>query len=202
MMGIKVGIQYWNDNGIDSISGTVYLYKDNKVVGYSQGYEFFFKYDKRFNKLTSNGNYPKLQGLDFFKMLPEEVVTLYFTDKVQEYLAGFIDRGSSNLKRVIREETKGDSTNYQLQVKLIKSLLDSASFEGVCDYNFTWDEDRVSSVILKFSSKWYRSSDDRYELNRKLETIHTTKVKVKEMVNNYLNIKDIYVGSYLEDCEL
>ena len=209
MMGIKVGIQYWNDNGIDSISGTVYLYKDNKVVGYSvvgysQGYEFFFKYDKRFNKLTSNGNYPKLQGLDFFKMLPEEVVTLYFTDKVQEYLAGFIDRGSSNLKRVIQEETKGDSTKAQLQVKLIKSLLDGASFEGVCGYNFTWgeDEDRVASVILKFSSKWYRSSDDTRDLNRKVGTMSTTRLEIKEMVNKYLNIENLYIGSYLEDCDL
>ena len=106
------------------------------------------------------------------------------------------------IKRIIREELNVDSTNYQLQVKLIKKLLDGASYEGVCDYNFTWDEDRVSSVILKFSSKWYRSSDDRYELNRKLETIHTTKVKVKEMVSKYLNIENLYVGSYLEDCEL
>jgi hypothetical protein len=86
--------------------------------------------------------------------------------------------------------------------RVMKSLLDSASFEGVCGYNFNFDGDRVSGVILKFSSKWYRSSDDRYELNRKLETIHTTKVKVKEMVNKYLNIENLYVGSYLEDCEL
>jgi hypothetical protein len=96
---IKVDIMYWNDNGRDSITGTVYLYKDDQILGYKHGYEFFFHYDNRFNKLTPNGNYPKLQRLDFFKMLPDEVVTQYFSDRVKDYLAGFIDRGSSNLRR-------------------------------------------------------------------------------------------------------
>ena len=96
---IKVDIMYWNDNGRDSITGTVYLYKDDQILGYKHGYEFLFHYDNRFNKLTPIGNYPKLQRLDFFKMLPDEVVTQYFSDRVKEYLAGFIDRGSSNLRR-------------------------------------------------------------------------------------------------------
>ena len=138
-------------------------------------------------------------------MIPEDVVIKYFTDRTKEYLRDYLDGGYvPSFKRIIREETNTNSTKSQLQVKLIKSLLDGASFEGLCGYNFTWDEDedRVGSVIIKFSSKWYRSSDDRYELNRKLETIHTTKVKVKEMVSKYLNIENLYVGSYLEDCEL
>ena len=96
---IKFQIIYWNDNGRDSITGTVFLYKDDQVIGNRWGYEFFFDYDNRFNKLTPNGNYPKIQNFDFFKMLPEELITEYFTDLVKEYLAGFIDRGSSNLKR-------------------------------------------------------------------------------------------------------
>jgi len=136
--------------------------------------------------------------------LPEEIITQYFGKRVKNHLAEFIDRGGTNLKRVIREETNTDSTNAQLQVKLIKKLLDVAPYEGVCGYNIRIDEDndRVASVIIRFSSKWYRYSDDRYELNRKVDTIQTTKVKVEEMVSKYLNIDNLYVGSYLEDCDL
>ena len=74
----------------------------------------------------------------------------------------------------------------------------------MCGYNFTWgeDEDRVASVILKFSSKWYRSSDDTRDLNRKVGTMSTTRLEIKEMVNKYLNIENLYIGSYLEDCDL
>ena len=87
-----------NDNGRDSITGTVFLYKDDQVIGNRWGYEFFFHYDNRFNKLTPEGNTLN-KSLDFFKMLPDEVVIEYFSDRVKEYLAGFIDRGSSNLRR-------------------------------------------------------------------------------------------------------
>jgi hypothetical protein len=95
---IKVDIMYLNDNGIDSITGTVYLYKDGQILGYKHGYQFFFHYDYRFNKLTSKGTSLN-QKLDFFKMLPDELVEQYFTDRVQNYLAGFIDSGYSNLRR-------------------------------------------------------------------------------------------------------
>jgi len=95
---IKVDIVYWNDNGRDSITGTVYLYKDYQILGYKHGYEFFFHYDNRFNKLTPKGTTLN-QKLDFFKMLPNEVVVQYFTDRVQNYLEGFIDGGFSNLRR-------------------------------------------------------------------------------------------------------
>jgi hypothetical protein len=205
-MGIKVDIMYWKHSNHDnSITATVYLYKDGEIMGYRQGYEFFFDYDKRFDKLTPDGNYPKLQNLDFFKMIPEKVVIKYFTDRTKEYLRGYLDRGNiPAFKRIMTEETNTKSTNYQLQKKLIKSLLDGASFEGVCGYNFNFDsdDDRVSGVILKFSSQWYRSDDDKDALNTKLLTMHRTKVKVKEMVSKYLNIENLYVGSYLEDCEL
>ena len=95
---IKVDIMYWTDNGRDSITGSVFLYKDGQVLGNKHGYEFFFHYDNRFNKLTPEGNTLN-KSLDFFKMLPDEVVIEYFTDRVQNHLAGFIDRGSSNLRR-------------------------------------------------------------------------------------------------------
>lgn len=217
-MGIKVDIMYWKHSlHENNITATVYLYKDGQVFGYRRGYEFFFNYDKRFDSLTPEGHYPNIEKFDFLRMIPEEIIIKYFTDRAEEYLRGYLDRGNvPEFKRIMTEETNANSTNYQLQKKLIGKLLDGASFEGVCGYNFTndGDNDRVSSVIIKFSSQWYsldfgfnsqgfgRSSDDRYELDRKLETIHTTKVKVKEMVNKYLNIEDLYVGSYLEDCEL
>ena len=100
---IRVDIMYWNDNGRDSITATVYLYKDGEIMGYRQGYEFFFNYDKRFDKLTPDGNYPKLQNLDFFKNLPDEIITQYFTDRVQDYLRGYIDRGNVPSFKVVNK---------------------------------------------------------------------------------------------------
>jgi hypothetical protein len=38
---IKFNILYWNDNGYDSITGTVFLYKDGEILGHRHGYEFF-----------------------------------------------------------------------------------------------------------------------------------------------------------------
>lgn len=205
-MDIKVDIMYRSHSlHTNDITATVYLYKDDQVFGYRFGYDFIFKYDKRFDSLGFDGHFPKIEKLDFFKMIPEKVVIKYFTDKTEEYLRGFLDRGNvPEFKRIMTEETNTNSTNAQLQKKLIKSLLDSASFEGVCGYNFNidWDNDRVSGVILKFSSQWYRSDDDKDALNTKLITIQRTKLIVKEMVSKYLNIENLYVGSYLEDCEL
>ncbi len=101
---VRVDIMYWRHSNHDnSITATVYLYKDGKIMGYRQGYEFFFDYDKRFDELTPDGNYPKLQNLDFFKNLPDEVITQYFTDKSQEYLRGYIDRGNVPSFKVVNK---------------------------------------------------------------------------------------------------
>lgn len=99
---IKVDIFYLSHSNHDNtITATVYLYKDGEVLGYRHGYEFFFKYDKRFDELTPNGNYPKLQNVSYFKYLPDEFITEYFTNKVQEYLRKFIDNGNiPSFKRV------------------------------------------------------------------------------------------------------
>ena len=44
--GITIDILYWRDNCVDSITGTVYLYKQKEILGYKHGYGFDFKYDK------------------------------------------------------------------------------------------------------------------------------------------------------------
>lgn len=107
------------------------------------------------------------------------------------------------IKKILREELSVDSTNAQRQIKLIKKLLDSASYEGVCGYIFTIDEDndRVDSVILKFSEEWYWSSVETQGLNRRLRLIGITKIEIGEIINRYLNIEDLYVGSYLDKCD-
>ena len=68
---IKYDIVYLNDNGYDSITATVYLYKDGEVFGYRHGHEFFFKYDSRFNRLTPDGHFPKLENIkELFAFMP------------------------------------------------------------------------------------------------------------------------------------
>jgi len=110
---------------------------------------------------------------------------------------------SETIKRILREELNTDSTKFERQSKVIKKILDSASYEGVCGYVFTIDEDndRVASVILKFSEEWYRSSDDREELNRKFRLIGLTKMETEKRIHNFLGIENLYVGSYLDDCD-
>jgi hypothetical protein len=110
---------------------------------------------------------------------------------------------SETIKRILREELNTDSTKFERQSKVIKKILDSASYEGVCGYVFTIDEDndRVAGVYLKFSLEWYRSSDDREELNRKLRLIGLTKIEITKRIDNFLGIENLYVGSYLDDCD-
>jgi hypothetical protein len=90
---------YLHDNGYDSITATVYLYKDGEVFGYRHGYEFFFNYDSRFNRLTPNGHYPKIENRKIFIMIPSEMIINFFTDEVKTYLKKFIDNGYSTLRR-------------------------------------------------------------------------------------------------------
>ena len=96
---IKFDIMYWNDNGRDSITATVYLYKDGEILGYKHGYEFYFNYDPRFNRLTPDGRWPHIERVDVFGFMPSEPVIKFFSDKAEAYLKKFIDSGYSNLKR-------------------------------------------------------------------------------------------------------
>lgn len=107
------------------------------------------------------------------------------------------------IKRVLKENT--NKTNYEKEVKILNKLLDSKSYEGVCGFTFTQDEDeegnsKVGSVLIIFSDEWYRSSDNAVDLNRKLKYMSETKTNVKKTIVKFLGLKDIYVGSYLENC--
>ena len=110
---------------------------------------------------------------------------------------------SKTIKRILREELNNGLTKFERQKKLIKKILDSSSYEGVCGYTFTHDEDndRVASVIVNFSEEWYRYSDDRNELNRRLRTIGVTKIEIENRISNFLGIKNLYIGAILVDCD-
>jgi hypothetical protein len=96
---IKFDIMYWCDNGRDSVTATVYLYKDGEILGHKHGYEFHFKYDSRFNSLTPNGHWPHIERVDVFGFMPSGPVIKFFSDKAESHLKKFIDSGYSNLKR-------------------------------------------------------------------------------------------------------
>ena len=110
---------------------------------------------------------------------------------------------SKTIKRILREELNNGLTKFERQKKLIKKILDSSSYEGVCGYTFTHDEDndRVASVIVNFSEGWYRYSDDRNELNRRLRKIGVTKIEIENRISNFLGIENRYIGSNLVDCD-
>jgi hypothetical protein len=107
------------------------------------------------------------------------------------------------IRRILKEELGNTKSNFEKQAKLIKKLLDGKSYEGVCDYMFIPDDDdhdRVGSVMITFSEEWYRSSDEARELNRKFKLVQTTKYDIGKLIRRYLNIVDLYVGSYLGKC--
>jgi hypothetical protein len=96
-MDIKLDILYWQDNGRDSITGTVYLYKNNDILGYRHGYEFFYSYDPRFKELKNTGHWPNIEKLDLFKFMPSEMVIKFFSGKVENYLKKYIAGGYTTL---------------------------------------------------------------------------------------------------------
>jgi hypothetical protein len=107
------------------------------------------------------------------------------------------------IKRIIKEELGNTKSNFEKKSQLIKKLLDGKSYEGVCDYMFIPDDDdhdRVGSVMITFSEEWYRSSDETQQLNRKIFLIGRTRIEIREIINRFLNIEDLYVGSYLGKC--
>lgn len=107
-------------------------------------------------------------------------------------------------KEDVIEELGDIKSNYQKQVELIEKLLYSKSYEGVCGFRFIEDEDddRVRSIMIKFSEEWYRTDNDSLYLNKKLQLIQETKKKVADIIERYLNLDDIFVGSYLQECNL
>jgi len=108
------------------------------------------------------------------------------------------------IKRILKEELDTTKSNYEKQVAVLKRLLKSKDYEGVCRYNFTHDEDndRVAGVIATFSSDWYRKNEEQKYLNIQLIKMQTTKLLIKKLAEKFLGIENLYVGSYLEDCNL
>ncbi len=106
------------------------------------------------------------------------------------------------IKRILSEELGDTKSNYEKQVRIFEKLLESKSYEGVCGFRFIEDEDddRVRSIMIKFSEVWYMSNDDSLYLNKKLRLIQETKKKVADIIGRYLNLDNIYVGSYLQEC--
>lgn len=90
---------YLNDNARNSITATVYLYKDGKILGYKHGYEFFYNYDSRFDvgQLQYESHHPNIESVDLFKYIPSKIVIDFFSNKVKDYLVDFIKKGYSGL---------------------------------------------------------------------------------------------------------
>jgi hypothetical protein len=97
-LGIKIDVSYWQDNSYDTITGSVYLYKNKEILGYRHGYEFYYKYDPRFDTLKYEGRWPSIDKLDLFKFMPSDMVIKYFSDRVEKYLRKYIDDGYTTLR--------------------------------------------------------------------------------------------------------
>ena len=107
------------------------------------------------------------------------------------------------IKRILNEELGDTKSNYEKQVRILTRILNSKSYEGVCKYIFAPDNDhdKVGSIIVKFSEKWYRQSDEAKYLNTRLMSMKTIRLDIRNTCKKFLGIENIYVGSYLEDCD-
>ena len=83
--GIKVNYQYFSHNNYN-LTGTVRLYKDGEVLGYRDGYDFYYKFDQRFGTLTYEGHFPKIEKVNVFKYLPEDETIQYFSNHLVEQI--------------------------------------------------------------------------------------------------------------------
>ena len=106
------------------------------------------------------------------------------------------------IKRILNEELGDTKSNYEKQVRILTRILNSKSYEGVCKYIFAPDNDhdKVGSIIVKFSEKWYRQSDEAKYLNTRLMSMKTIRLDIRNICKKFLGIENLYVGSYLEDC--
>lgn len=107
------------------------------------------------------------------------------------------------IRRILKEELGETKSNYEKQVAVLKKLFKTKSYEGVCRYIFTHDKDndRVAGLIVIFSSDWYRKSEEQKYLNMQLMKIQMTKQDIRQIVEKFLGMENLYVGSYLEDCD-
>lgn len=107
------------------------------------------------------------------------------------------------IQKILKEELGETKSNYEKQVAVLKRLLKSKDYKGVCGYNFTHDKDndRVAGLIVIFSNDWYRKSEEQKYLNMQLMDIQMTKQDIRQIVEKFLGMENLYVGSYLEDCD-
>jgi hypothetical protein len=104
------------------------------------------------------------------------------------------------IRRILKEEL-GD-TRLIRQKRVIERLLNSKSFEGVCGYVIAEDkiDDRVSAVILKYSTEWYNSNVKEGGVNRTKILIEKTRYEIEKTIIRFLGIKNVYIGDVRSDC--
>jgi hypothetical protein len=95
---IEVVLLYWQDDGMNLITGTVYLYKNNEVLGNNHGYGFEYYYDWTSKSLKFVSNNQKIEKVDVFASLPPEFVIKYFSDKMKTYLENQINKGYTGIR--------------------------------------------------------------------------------------------------------
>jgi hypothetical protein len=89
---------YWQDDGMNSITGTVYLYKNDEILGYRLGYGFEYYYDWTSNSLKFVSNNQRIEKVDVFASLPPDFVIKYFSDKMKTYLENQINKGYTGIR--------------------------------------------------------------------------------------------------------
>lgn len=78
--GIKVVYEYLS-HGPNNITGTVFLYKDGEILGFRHGYNFYYRFDKRFGSLTYDGHWLGIQLIDIFKFFPPDNLVSHIKEK-------------------------------------------------------------------------------------------------------------------------
>jgi hypothetical protein len=104
------------------------------------------------------------------------------------------------MKIIITEEQLNTIINHNdKMIQAIKSLIDDIEMEGVCDVDVSKDEDEeMYSVYLVINPEWYLKNNKSWiDKDKKNASINKTKKEIYTKLNSYLNLTNLYVGSYV-----
>ena len=108
------------------------------------------------------------------------------------YVGSYLQECNSSLNE--QQDTK---SNYEKQVAVLKRLLKSKSYDGLCGYSFTADSDNdeVSRVNIVISSKWDRLSNDQ------LGALSQAEDDIRDICKKFLGMENLNIRYYSEDCD-
>ena len=172
----------------DILDGIVYQFvPEDEICGY--GTEYFLNAGENAVRIILYYKDDKYPGIRTHMEYAENIKHF-----VESYLpmvsAAFVPSDTTKCKKEIKESK--DETNY---LPIIEKLVESfKEDECICDIDMWYDdEDDMYGIFLVFGSE---ELNDNFTSNGKMVYVRKKQIEVKDTIQSYLPIKNIYIGSY------